>query len=81
MHPHAFPVEIKECIIKALYSIVIKLYPKCIGVTPLESKFDIAKVLFLCIEGSKELKFCIHISSTILSLLLKHNAGEASDVL
>ena len=55
MHPHAFPVEIKECIIKALYSIVIKLYPKCIGVTPLESKFDIAKVLFLCIKGSKEL--------------------------
>ena len=81
MHAYTFPVEVEECIIKALNSIVIKLYPKCIGRTPLESKFDIAKVLFLCIEGSKELQLCLHISSTILSLLLKHNAGEASDVL
>ena len=78
MHTHGFPIGVEECVIKALKSIVIKLYPESIGGTPLESKFDIAKVLFLCIKGSKELQICFIIPSTILSLLLKHNAGKAS---
>ena len=75
MQSNRFEVFIEECIVKALKNVVIKICPELLGRTPIKSKFDIAKVLFLSVKSPKELQLGIQIHSTILSLLLKLNAS------